>query len=103
MKLLTQNKKTSLRFKIKHFKNTIQIIEKLDFKITDINQIKDIKGIGKGIQTRIEEILKTNTLKELKNIDFKNTSTNNIELTKLTSITGIGEVKAKDLLKKILH
>lgn len=98
------NKKlvNELNFKIRNFNNVIKIIKNFNEDIKNIEQLKNIKGIGKGTLHRIEEILNTNTLKELKelkelNNEIKNNQLN-IEL--LKSITGIGEVKANDLLKK---
>ena len=90
--------KRKLNFKIRHFNNVIKIIKEYNSIIKTSSQLKDIKGIGKGILTRIDEILETNDLKELKkdNINL----TNNIELEKLISVTGIGEVKANDLFNK---
>ena len=55
-------KPTNYSFKVNSFKKTIKIIEELDFQISDVNQIKDIKGIGKGTLDRIEEIIKTGSL-----------------------------------------
>ena len=54
---------------------------------------KDLKGIGNKISKRIDEILETNTLKELNNIDTTNNYLDNILL-----ITGVGIVRAKKWL-----
>lgn len=91
----TENKR-KLNFKIRHFNNVIKIIKEYNSIIKTSSQLKDIKGIGKGILTRIDEILLSDNLKELKKDNIN--VTNNIELEKLISITGIGEVKANKLL-----
>ena len=88
-----------LNFKIRNFNNVIKIIQNYNQPIKKSDQLKDIKGIGSGTLNRIDEILKTTTLKELEDFttDLKS---NSLEIEKLESITGIGEVKANDLLKK---
>ena len=55
---------------------------------------RDIDGIGKGIAARIDEILKTGTLKELQDAVSPEAQL----VMELTEITGIGEVKAKALI-----
>ena len=83
------------KFKILSYKKTLQIIKNLEFEITDTNQISNIKGIGKTTCDKITEILNTNTLKILNNIE-NDSSSNLLDLQK---ITGIGPAKAKSLLK----
>jgi DNA polymerase beta len=91
---LLYNKPPNYSFKVNSFKKTIEIIKNLDFNITNVNQLKDIKGIGKGTLDRINEILNNGKLNENKNIkkidDFK----------ELQTITGIGPSKAKQLIEK---
>ncbi len=53
--------------------------------------MNDIKGIGKGIAERIDEILSSGTLAEL---GVKNEK--NEVLAVLTSITGVGNVRAEE-------
>ena len=86
------------KFKILSYKKTLQIIKNLEFEITDTNQISNIKGIGKTTCDKITEILNTNTLKILNNIE-NDSSSNLLDLQK---ITGIGPAKAKSLLKKLI-
>jgi DNA polymerase beta len=65
-------------------------------KITSGTQAqKDIDGVGKGIATRIQEYINTGTLRELECAISPETRT----IMELTSITGIGEVKALSLMK----
>ena len=86
----------SFQFKLNSFRKALKNIKLIDFEITDSSQVKDIKGIGKGILGRIDEILETGTLKELDNL-------NNIseykDIEDLQKITGIGPSKAKSLFK----
>tara|TARA_Y100000768_G_scaffold348119_1_gene296856 strand:+ start:879 stop:1799 length:921 start_codon:yes stop_codon:yes gene_type:complete len=92
--LETENNSNN-KFKIISFRKAINIISNLDFKIESSEQLKDIKGIGDGIKKRIDEIISSGVLKEIK----VNTSTID-ELNKLKEITGIGPSKAKKLLEK---
>ena len=97
--LSTNNKK--LIYKINIFKNFITFINNLDFEIknaSDLNQFIDKKiGIGKGIISRVDEIIKYGYIKELK---INIIDDNNILIQKLEEIYGIGEVNAKDIIKK---
>ena len=97
--LSTNNKK--LIYKINIFKNFITFINNLDFEIknaSDLNQFIDKKiGIGKGIISRVDEIIKYGYIKELK---INKVDDNNILIQKLEEIYGIGEVNAKDIIKK---
>jgi len=74
-----------------HYK-VIKILKEIDFEITDSKQIADITGIGKSTLTRIDEILKTGNLAEIK-IHSNNLNT----LKDLQRITGVGPVKATKL------
>ena len=57
-------KPANYSFKINSFKKTIDIIQNLDFDIKTSEQLKDIKGIGKGTLTRIQEIITDGSLKD---------------------------------------
>lgn len=92
--LETENNPSN-KFKIISFRKAINTISCLDFKIESSEQLKDIKGIGDGIKKRIDEIISSGLLKEIK----VNKTTIN-ELNKLKEITGIGPSKATKLLEK---
>ena len=82
-------------FRVKSHYKVIKIIKNLDFEIENSTQIADIKGIGKSTLKRVDEILKTGTLAEIKS------NQNNIDnLGDLERITGVGPVKAKKLFEK---
>jgi DNA polymerase/3'-5' exonuclease PolX len=93
---LLYEKPPNYSFKINSFKKFIDIVETLDFQINSIEQIKHIKGIGKGTLERIEQILKNGNLEEnnKKIDDIQN------EFNKLQKITGVGPSKAKQLIEK---
>ena len=77
----------------------IEIIKGLEFDITDSKQIKDYKGIGKGIMARVDEILSTNKLAELAefNSKLKDSEVRSSSIEELKKIYGIGEVYAAKL------
>ena len=87
-------KPTNYSFKVNSFKKTIEIIQNLDFDIKNIDQIKDIKGIGKGTLTRIKEIIDNGSLKDNSILNI------NDDFKLLQTITGIGPSKAKNLIEK---
>lgn len=82
-------------FRVRSHYKVIKILKSLDFEINNVDQIKDIKGIGKSTLKRVEEILNTNNLSEIK---LQNNNLNTLK--DLERITGIGPVKAKKLFEK---
>lgn len=84
---------TISRFKSNVISKLIKIIKLYDHEIKDGQDLKNIKGVGKGSIDRINEILKTNTLQELEDVN------NNASIIyELEKISGIGKVKAKSLV-----
>lgn len=90
--------KTSNIFRLKQIDNAIKILKTLKYKIKSGDQLKDIKGFGKGIMNRIDEIIKNGYLKEitLKEEDYENTKIIN----DLKEIYGIGDKIANELVSK---
>jgi len=94
-----KNKKeiSQITFKIINFRKALGIIKDYPNKINKGEDIKHIKGIGKGIINRIDEIIKEGTLegeiKEGMSIEFSQ----NEELQK---ITGVGPSKSMELFQK---
>jgi len=95
---LLYEKPQNFSFKVNSFKKTINLIKELDYKIVSAEQLKNIKGIGKGTIDRINEILKNGNLEENKKIEKK--EKNISDFNKLQTITGIGPAKAKQLIEK---
>ena len=98
---LTKKEKTVYSFKIRHLKNALRVLKLFPNKINSTEDLEDIRGIGKGTLKRIEEILKTKKLKELRN--DKKIKDNNKELEiieELISVINIGRKVAKELVKK---
>jgi len=90
-------------FRIRSLKTGLRTIRNFQTEIKDINQLKGITGIGKGIQDRVDEILKTKKLKELdelcKDIDCLNLNKKDIK-EELLNIVGVGEALVKKLLNE---
>ncbi len=88
-------KDPALKFKSKALVTSISNIKKYTEEIKSGAQaMNDIKGIGKGIAERIDEILASGTLAELGIKNEKN------EITSLLcTITGVGNVRAEEWYK----
>lgn len=95
---LLYEKPPNFSFKVNSFKKTINLIKEIDYEINSAEQLKNIKGIGKGTIDRINEILKNGNLQENKSVEKK--QKNISDFNKLQTITGIGPVKAKQLIDK---
>lgn len=80
-------KDTSKKWKLKALNSAINKIKQFSFKIESSNQLKNIKGFGSGICSRIDKILNEGSL------NIKKTN-NDIEI--LCSITGVGIKRAKE-------
>lgn len=86
------NSEPTTKYKIIAFNNAIKALQ----KVKSLSELEKYPGIGKGIKSRINEILETGTLKELKTNTI---DTSNIR-SELTNIIGIGEKKADELINK---
>ena len=83
-------------FRLDSIKKTLKKIENFKEKITSSDQLKDIKGIGKGSIKRIDEILKTGKLSEIKVSKNKDKFLKSID--DLTQAFGIGRKKAIEII-----
>lgn len=83
-------------FRLDSIKKTLKIIENFKQKINSSDQLKDIKGIGKGSIKRIDEILKTGKLSEIKVSKNKDKFLKSID--DLTQAFGIGRKKAIEII-----
>jgi DNA polymerase beta len=89
------------KFRMKQLSVVLSILKKYPKEITidNLDELKDIGGIGKGSIERIKEILTTGTLKELGNfVDAKKDKRTAIE--NLEEIIGVGRAKALELVDK---
>ena len=100
---LTKTKNNAINFKIRSYQKTIDYIKKIDYEITDIEQLKSVKGFGSKKLEKIETILKNGTLTQIQSYDSNSldeSKIKHIELDKLQLITGIGPKNAEKLYKK---
>jgi DNA polymerase/3'-5' exonuclease PolX len=82
-------------FRLRQIKNALSTIKKFPVEIKQGKDLADLKGIGKGTVKRIDEILKTGKLSEIK-VDPNEKTLKAIE--ELEQIFGIGRVTAHDLV-----
>ena len=93
---------SSKRWKAKALEKALYSIKEYPSKITSGKDVASLKGIGKGIIKRIDEIIQTGTLSGLSMKDSsKNDYINKINLFK--EITGVGDARAKSWIKSGLN
>lgn len=88
------------KFRLQSVKNALNTIKKLDFEITSDSDLKGVPGIGKGTMSRINEILTTGKLSELKNKYDKKKQDRIDSIQELEHVIGIGSSIAKNLVIK---
>lgn len=89
---------TSHSYRLQSVRKALNIIKKLDFEIADANDLKGIPNIGKGTLQRIEEILKTGHLSEIKSKYGKKKQAKISGIQELRKVIGIGDKLAKKLV-----
>lgn len=82
-------------YKLKSIKNALRTVNKIGFEIKAGKDIESYEGIGKGTVSRINEILESGHLAEVKEADISGTHLEYVE--ELMKIFGIGRVKAYEL------
>jgi DNA polymerase beta len=93
----TTKDKNKHRFRLRHINQAITVIKKHPDKIKAGEDLANYHGVGKGIVTRIDEILKNKKLAEIKNV--KNGGRKKL-INELLGVNGIGRVKANELVDK---
>ena len=88
---------TKHQFRLQSLKKSLQVIKKLDFEIKKSSDVANIPGIGKGTLIRIDEILQTGRLEEIKKTTKNDTL---VSINELKRIHGIGDEKARILVTK---
>jgi len=96
IKLTTGDTKKQHGFRLAQTKKALNSIRGAPFQITSGKVAQQLDGVGKGTGERIDEIIKTGTLKELTK-EYQQTDDERA-ITELTSITGIGEAHAKQYI-----
>jgi DNA polymerase beta len=99
---LKSSNSMNLKFKLASYRKTLALVKSLKFEITNTNQIKDIKGVGKTTIEKINEILETGTLKQIVEINDEIISKSQ-QLADLQNITGIGPAKAQKLFDQNIN
>lgn len=98
---IDRKKKIIDNFRIKNLLNAVNVLSGLDYDLT-LDNVNDLKlpGIGKGTIARIVEILETDNLEEIDELE-KVVKTNKIDIiTELNNVVGIGDKRALELIKK---
>ena len=80
-------------FRANAYKKAAEQIMLIKFSITSIDQIKNVKGIGKTILEKLNEYITTGKIKALE-------KERNNPVNILTNVYGIGKKKAEDLVSK---
>lgn len=89
------------KYRLQSLKKALSALKKVDFKITSSKDVTDIPGVGKGTLERIDEILKTGNLSEIKSSKTKDKNANIIVgIQELSKVFGIGDKKAHTLVTK---
>lgn len=86
--------KTQHGRRLASFQKALTAIKEHPVEITSGKEALTLKNVGKGVANRIDEILKTGTLSELK----EHVSEEAKIIQDLTTITGVGEARAKVLM-----
>lgn len=96
--LYTKSKNPQENFRKMAYHKAINAIKNLDFEITNISQIKKVKGIGKSILTKIEQFLETGEIKKVSEIKKSfEPSEKEKAIESFLNIWGVGEIKAEKL------
>jgi DNA polymerase beta len=90
----------SHQFRLRSIQRALAQIKKLKEEITDSVSLKGTPDIGTGTLNRIDEILKTGTLSELKNKYAGEKQTKIDSIQELENVIGIGSAGAKKLVTK---
>jgi DNA polymerase beta len=91
---------TVCQFKVRNYKKGLESLKEFKEEIKSSEDVKGISGIGKGIMTRIDEILESGKLAELKTSSKSKSSDKLEQLNQLQLITGIGPKKAHVLYEE---
>ena len=83
------------RIRSNSYETVVNEIKKLDKDITNVKDVENIKGFGKKMLSKIEEIIKTKKLKFLEGLELDNSN--------LNKVLGIGAEKKKSLKKKKIN
>lgn len=83
------------KFRLQQIKRILSTLQRLDFEITDIDDIGEVPGFGKGTIRRIKEILETGKLSEIESKYNKKKQAKINSIQELEKIIGVGPKTAK--------
>lgn len=94
--------KTANMYKIDALEKNLKYIKNMKTIIKSADDVNTIKGFGKGTISRIEEILKTNNLREISYLKDKLKKLYNLHklVEELSSVIGIGSITAHQLIRE---
>ena len=98
--LTDEQEKRKQGFRLRYINLAASIIKKHPYKIKSSDDLKEYSGIGKGIKARVDEILKTGTLPELKSDLMGEIKEKMDVIEKLSGVHGIGPKMARQFIEK---
>lgn len=97
--VLKQRKKKNEIWAIRAYTKALESLKLYEKPIHNSDDLENIKGIGKSIKEKIQEIFDNGIITELSELTDENVNESKI-LEELANIAGIGDVKANDLYTK---
>lgn len=95
-----EQEKRKQGFRLRFINLAASIIKKHPYKIKSSEDLSEYSGIGKGIKSRVDEILKTGTLPELKSDLMGQIKEKMTIIEQLSGVHGIGPKMAKQFIEK---
>jgi len=95
-----EQEKRKQGFRLRFINLAASIIKKHPYKIKSSEDLSEYSGIGKGIKSRVDEILKTGTLPELKSDLMGQIKEKITIIEQLSGVHGIGPKMAKQFIEK---
>lgn len=95
-----EKEKRKQGFRLRYINLAVSIIKNHPHKIKSSDDLKEYSGIGKGIQARVDEIIKTGTLPELKTDIYEQIKERMTIIEQLSGVHGIGPKMAKQFVDK---
>jgi len=96
-KMWYKNKLSKDNFRRLAYSKAIRELNKIDFVIKNIKDVKNIKGVGRSILEKIEEYLNTGKINKVEEIKTQFENSKDIVIKKFLDIWGVGDVKANSL------
>ena len=98
--LTDEQEKRKQGFRLRYINLAASIIKKHPNKIKSSEDLNEYSGIGKGIKVRVDEILKTGTLPELKSDLMGEIKEKMNVIEQLSGVHGIGPKMARQFIEK---